>query len=577
MNWKMLGFLMVLLAGISFAATYSDAYMEKNYKFQLCKINYGEALVSAATGYDPTPEQEILLDSYFAAFSNDRTALSSATSRKGLTSLIRASNYNLQKANALYYRLAYPFMKKYGVTSRNIVLQDRKTASEEYAFCRFCVARPTDPKCACNILEGSEKTELNIMDIVSYEAPGEWEPLTDYNYFEGYSSESANPFQNTVGGYITAWEGPGFASTEYYHMGGEQVPRFVDASVESGPYWGKERQDLWNFANEDGSQSGTVAYTAIFNVNGQHGIPLCTEGYDESWSSCGDADKLTSVRTKIKFKGEDWVITGISGISGGVPQDVSDGETFYVPGARLALAKESSYGIVNEGGAIPAQDGYSVRLDYLSMESSEGGGHPATVALLDNHGAEVCSETLYPGETIEDMCGGTGVALHLYQAAPGLVFIARWAQMAVLSDQIELESGSSGIYMGFTNSGDAAGGDDPDNLREIISMGSRDEWEGNPILQDDLENTYSLSLSEGEMLTLPSGATVEVRSIGQNVVQSGQNCIVSDETAVLGIMDSQGEEYEYVLQEGEGLSLSNNKGSLDVEVGEISLQFKTTP
>jgi len=269
-----------------------------------------------------------------------------------------------------------------------------------------------------------------------------------------------------------------------------------------------EREDAWIWGNvhwDEGDQElfgqvDFVGYRALFDYAGDDGLTLCTD--DAEWSACSDLDRIESHGVYVKFLGEEWVISDVEDIQNGFVDSsaVDKNEIYTVDGARVKLAKESVSGIINVGEIMEAPSGYKVRLDDISRETGMSNEHPAIITVLDANDNEICREQVSPGETKDDLCDvTTGVRLHVYQTAPGLNFIAKWAEMAIYKDEIELESGNEfmddqdtewEVTLGWSN--EDVTKNDPEYLREIVLSNSNlDETE-------DMEEEDSLIITDVE-------------------------------------------------------------------------------
>ena len=415
-------------------------------------------------------------------------------------------------------------------------LISNKLANEAYKTTTFTAKTVGTPTCSggasngtgtCTVKDGSETVTLQITvpgaglegqhkfvnAIGDYVDRSLEDRYTDsensdqaYTVYDDFEDADANPFQNYVGHGLTNSD---FANvdtdtnpddTALYDIGSGNFAPFADVTLANARLNKKyvEKQDFWTHGrvkwdDADHQLYGDVlfgSYTALLDSKGDYGIPVCP-GKEElttthPWADCaGTTDSLPSYRVFVKFLGEDWVISEVDGIGGAVPTDVADKEVYQIDGSKVKLAKEAKYGIINVGETMETPNGYKIRLDDISRETGGENAHPAIVTVLDANGNTVCQDQVYPGETKQSLCDTpTGIKLHVYQTAPGLNFIAKWAEMAVYSDEIELESNKDfldssdtdwKVYLGWTNKNAATTHDDPEYLREIILY----NWENN--------------------------------------------------------------------------------------------------
>ena len=369
----------------------------------------------------------------------------------------------------------------------------------------------------CDIVEGSETVTLEVTvpgagaegvhsfttaigDYVDRELQNRWTAVGDsdegYTDFSGFDDIDSNPFQDTLG---DAMQNSDFDETDLnqvamYDIGANNFGVFRDVTIKDTKA-GKEyteKQDFWVHGNtnwDDGDEEvyGQVdftAYTALLDSTGDYGLPVCPGDTDEDWVNCeGTLDALPAHKVFINFMGEDWVISEVENIGNEAQAVFTDEQVYEIDGARVSLARESVSGIVNVGEIMEAPSGYKVRLDDISREVGFANAHPAIITVLDANDNEICQDQVWPGETKDDLCEEhTDVKLHVYQTAPGLNFIAKWAEMAIYKDEIELESGEDflddsntewEVTLGWTNKDDV---DSPQYWRNII-LWNEDEME----------------------------------------------------------------------------------------------------
>lgn len=362
----------------------------------------------------------------------------------------------------------------------------------------------------CDVVEGSETVTLAvtipgagiegvhefttaIADYIDRELENRHTNASDddeaFTVFDDFEDTDSNPFQNLYGAVMTNSDDlDGNEAKTMYKIGKDNFGPFAAATVSDTKVGTEyvEWENFWLFGNDHWDEAdqevyGEVvfgAYTALFDATGDYGIPVCPGDEDEDWTTCDDLEKLPAHKVFVSFLGEDWVISEIEGITGGTPQAVSDKEVYQIDNAKVTLAKEAVSGIINVGEFLEAPSGYKVRLDDISRETGASNSHPAIITVLDANDNEICQDQVYPGSTKDDLCDvSTGVKLHVYQTAPGLNFIAKWAEMAIYKDEIELESNVEflddddtewTVQIGWSNKGNESSGGTPEYLRNII-------------------------------------------------------------------------------------------------------------
>lgn len=269
---------------------------------------------------------------------------------------------------------------------------------------------------------------------------------TDAEYSLGASetSENANPFTDGMGGNI----GP--SETFMHRITGADFVPIADSSVydDNADVTYEESENIWMngssyYADALYDVTGDVrfaAYTVKFSgESDDFGIPVCTTGTDGDYTYCkSDAEyadyayATEAHRVHVKFLGEDWVITGMSA----PVVDVSN-EIEVAAGGHVKLAKEAVAGIVNQFESLSVA-GLRFQLDDLETHA---GRTAAVISVLNSDDEVLKMDTVYPGQTIEFNIDGAVYKLHVYMVAPGYSFDAKWADMAILSDEIKIEDG----------------------------------------------------------------------------------------------------------------------------------------
>jgi len=313
---------------------------------------------------------------------------------------------------------------------------------------------------------------------------------TDSSYPPGGSdtSDNANPFTNGATGNI----GP--SETFMYRIWSSNFATFADLPLtdeDSGKNY-VEMQNMWvegdnHFDKDENQVVGRLkffAYTLKFDGPGgaEIGIPECTKSVDLDYTACKYAappagtsidDATETHRLKLNFLGEDWIISQMD-----APTGVLTDENTLVNGGEVKLAKESVSGILNQGESLPA-DNLKFQLDDLE---AHGDTVSAIISILDANGNVLKRDKVLPTETKEYNIGGKDYRFHVYKVAPGYTFGAKWADVAIFSEELDLKDGQKldqghgnndgyQVALGWKNL-DAASGSaaqsNPDTLRTIV-------------------------------------------------------------------------------------------------------------
>jgi len=185
-----------------------------------------------------------------------------------------------------------------------------------------------------------------------------------------------------------------------------------------------------------------LAYDAFFGGN-DWGIPVCTNNLNISgnWTSCtSDSDRTDNHRVQISFLGDNWVISKMT-----QPSDVTNplpSSSNAINGGQIKLAKEAKYDIINVGGVIDGGT-FKVRLADISTATGANNEHPAILDILDANDAVTGQIQVNPGDTYTFTQSSTGqsIKVHVYRTAPGFTLNAKWAEIAIYTDEITLQDG----------------------------------------------------------------------------------------------------------------------------------------
>jgi len=307
---------------------------------------------------------------------------------------------------------------------------------------------------------------------------------TDESYPIGGTdvSEYANPFTDGVGGNI------GVSETFLYRVTGDMFAPLKTETItdsEAGKSY-QEQQNIWvkgktYYSDSDNDVIGEpsfLAYTIKFSGAGDDfGIPVCTTPTGQDYNSClpwgsePNSDRLTSShKVKIKFLGEDWIISDMS-----PPTDeYGKLEIQVYNGGYVKLAKESVAGLINVSESLPV-DNLKFQLDDLE---AHGDDTAALISILDANGNLIKKDKIAPGETKELNINGKLYRVHVYKLGPGYTFQTKWADMAIFAKELKLEDGQQldpdydnnqeyQVLLGWKDKG-ADNSTRPDFLRTIV-------------------------------------------------------------------------------------------------------------
>jgi hypothetical protein len=331
------------------------------------------------------------------------------------------------------------------------------------------------------------------------------------------TSDNANPFTDGAGGDI------GSGEQFFYRIDGGQFSPFADASLmddDAGNTY-VEKQDMWlkgdnEYDSDPNDIVGRVdflAYSLKFDGPGgkEIGIPECTQAEDQDFSDCKDGTGDTNIddatethRMKVWFLGEQWIISEMNAPTTSATTD----ENTLVAGGNVKLAKESVAGILNQGESLPV-DNLKFQLDDLE---AHGETTSAILSIVDANGNVLKKDKVNPGNTKEFNVNGKSYRFHVYKVAPGYTFGAKWADVAIFSQELDLVDGQEldqdndnnpgwQVALGWKNQ-DAAigapvvdGGDPekPDTLRTIVLYADSPE---------DISSSGDDTLQEGDYLSI---------------------------------------------------------------------------
>jgi hypothetical protein len=333
-----------------------------------------------------------------------------------------------------------------------------------------------------------------------------------FNVNDNFNDPDANPFQNQIGSTI----GIGTSPYQAYRIDGSNVDALRDFSVKGSKFISGLTESQRVYIQADTRWSNTddavktrvneLVYQIVIGPDKQ-GLPLCPGKVDTdvtNSSNCAPGDRIEAARVPIMFLGSQWYITEAS-IAASDSYDFTDKNEVKeaATGSKIKLAKEAKYGIVNVGSSLETDDGYKVTLGDIAQDT-----HEAILSIYDSSGNLVSKDQVAPGDSKDiTLSGGKTVRVHVYQTAPGYTLTEKWAEMAILKDEIELEQGEEFIkdsdsdyevHLGVTNKiRGPTTADAVTHLKEIILYATglnKDLGDGDSLNIADLANYSAYTL-----------------------------------------------------------------------------------
>lgn len=169
-----------------------------------------------------------------------------------------------------------------------------------------------------------------------------------------------------------------------------------------------------------------ISYFIKFDHDTFGGVPMNIKESelklnDSLWNS---DNKIDRQRLKIKFLGEEWIISDMTN------------------GTSVKLAKEASPAQIVYAGQSITAGAYTVKLADLTIPYGSTDSQ-AIVQVYDSNNQLVKEDTAPAGQTKDiTLPNGDKISLHVYKTAPGLT-TAKWAEMAVFTQELELKDGST--------------------------------------------------------------------------------------------------------------------------------------
>jgi hypothetical protein len=239
------------------------------------------------------------------------------------------------------------------------------------------------------------------------------------------------------------------------------------------PYSNKqytEEQTLWVQAKAeyDTTLKKLVASNphAAYKVEFTHdssGIPVGTcdasvytnlaSSYQDSnhtgdYTACADTDRTDRHRVHIGWLGDTYIIslmqqptlsTCSSFANGGASSGLNT-STAECAGGSINLAKESAYGVTHVGENLTA-GAYIIKLVDIEAPLGNGAEAAASVQILDSTGTVLKEDKISPPFTTSyswTAPDGSKIRIRVYKTNPGYYAFAKWAEMAVYSQEFTL-------------------------------------------------------------------------------------------------------------------------------------------
>ncbi len=195
--------------------------------------------------------------------------------------------------------------------------------------------------------------------------------------------------------------------------------------------------------------TGGNQYELTFDGPGSKtvGIPVCTKASEGDYTGCKLPvppsgvvidDATETHRVQVGFLGGLWIISEMNAPVL-TPGSGPTAENTMVSGGGVKLAKESVSGILNVGESFQV-DCLKIRLDDLE---AHGDVASAIISILDANGNILKKDKVAPGETKDYNINGKSYPVHVYKVAPGYTYGAKWADMAIYSQELDLRDGQT--------------------------------------------------------------------------------------------------------------------------------------
>lgn len=184
----------------------------------------------------------------------------------------------------------------------------------------------------------------------------------------------------------------------------------------SEPAWDSDKEKYY-------IQPSLINYTIKFDHDTFDGVPKCVKE-SELVSTCSDDNKIDRQRLKIKYLGEEWIISDMTN------------------GTSVKLAKEATPAQIVYVGQNISAGAYTVQLAGV-LSPQQGNG--SILKVYDANGQMVKQDIATADETKEiTLPNGDKISIHVYKlAADYSAPYNSWVEMAVYSQELTLDSGST--------------------------------------------------------------------------------------------------------------------------------------
>ena len=245
-------------------------------------------------------------------------------------------------------------------------------------------------------------------------------------------------------------------------------------------------------------QSGIPVGTCDATVYSNLASPYNTAVYAGDYTKCPSTDLTERHRVHIGWLGDTYIISAMSAPTTTACTSMTT-TTSECTGGSINLAKESAYGVVHVGENLTA-GAYIIKLVDIEAPLGNGVEAAASIQVLDSTGTILKEDKISPPLTTSyswTAPDGTKVRIRVYKTNPGYYAFAKWAEMAVysqeftLSDATDVNSDNKGwvVSLAWRNKDPTYNSSVADSLRKIIL---RDEDPTNILIKLGEGDTYNL-------------------------------------------------------------------------------------
>ena len=163
--------------------------------------------------------------------------------------------------------------------------------------------------------------------------------------------------------------------------------------------------------------------------------------YVGDYTKCSDADQTDRHRVHVGFLADSYIVSSMNAPTGGLC-DILNSTTDECTGGSVSLAKESAYGIVHVGENLSAGS-YTLKLQDIEAPLGSGHDSAASIAIYDSTGTLLKEDKYYPQQSSYTWTApdGSKVRIKVYKTNPGYYAYAKWAEMAVYSQEFTMTDG----------------------------------------------------------------------------------------------------------------------------------------